>query len=332
MRLDVDDRGQIVLVGAVAIAFIVIGLVLVANTVLFTESVGSQASLTDVDRASATEKRVQTDVASLTYRVNRLNAFGSQSGLNGSLAANLSTYANLTAAVQFQERGVVQDVTWNRSASEYGVRIEQDDTGGYNASGSNSWDPVPSGTPANVSDFQATFNVSGMTTPGALSDVFSVEYTGSGGAGTSVEVFVYYDDGNVSLYDTTGAVGGIGSLTPSAACTEMEASPRLFVDFTRGVVPGTGCTFQGIGSLDGPVTVEYTDGDEAWGTYEFVTDEPALTGVPEVGPHTGSDSDSPFYAHVLWAVGLDFQYQGPEATYGTTNTVPIYGNASRAAP
>ena len=56
------DRGQILLIGAVVIAFAIIGIVLVFNTTLYTQSLGSSESVDSVEKAADIDRIIEADL------------------------------------------------------------------------------------------------------------------------------------------------------------------------------------------------------------------------------------------------------------------------------
>lgn len=63
------DRGQLLLVGAVAIAIIFLALVVVFNTVLFTDSTSPTESLESAEEARSFEEQVRNDTRRIMYDV-----------------------------------------------------------------------------------------------------------------------------------------------------------------------------------------------------------------------------------------------------------------------
>lgn len=64
-----DDRGQLLLVGAIAIALVLIGLVVVFNTVLYTDATSPTDSLEAADEAERMNQQARNDTRRLMKRV-----------------------------------------------------------------------------------------------------------------------------------------------------------------------------------------------------------------------------------------------------------------------
>lgn len=315
-RLDrASDTAQIVLVGAVAMAFIIVGLVVVANTVLYTESVGAEGSLGSADETAEFQGIARDSTASVVYRVNENGRFSSKSDLNTSVGENVTALSNLLAAEYGQEYGLFVDVETNLSNSEYGARVEQDTAGSFDNSG-NTWSLVDG--PTTVAEFEASFDVSQMSEPGLLNDVFYVEI--SGASGSTQYVAFTNQSGNLSINSTSGSLSDLGDFTRD--CT-VSTGDRVLVDLSNGSVPGTDCTFPGLDAVEGPYEIEFNNGDDAFGTYSFAA---ADEGLATDATYTGGGQ--PYSSYILWTVGIDVTYEGPEVSYELSREVPIYNVSS----
>jgi len=63
------DRGQIILIGAIAVAFIILGIVLVFNGVLYTETLSTGSSSQSASDAATTETEITQGIACLIERL-----------------------------------------------------------------------------------------------------------------------------------------------------------------------------------------------------------------------------------------------------------------------
>jgi hypothetical protein len=314
-RLDrAGETAQVVLVGAVAMAFIIVGLVVVSNTVLYSESVGSEGSLSSADETAEFQGIARDSTASTVYRVNERNDFATspagKDALDDAVRNNVTNLSNLLATEYGQEYGVFVDVEPDLANSEYGARVEQDAETFFNNSGGggDTWDPVD--TPTTVTEFEASFNVSEMPdlgAPGDSADRFAITIA-NGSASRDIEVF--NDSGNLSI------AGG----SASSECSQIDDG-LLLVDLQNGSVPGTDCTFGGVDAVDGQVTVEFSNGDAAVGTYSFVVEDYA---IGEDSKYANAGGGQPYSATVYWMVAVDVTYDGPEVGYDLSREVPIY--------
>jgi len=323
-RLDrADSTAQIVLVGAVAMAFIIVGLVLVANTALYTESVGAEGSLGSADETGEFQRVARDATASSVYRVNERNNFSTRSALDTAVRDNVTALSDLLATEYGQEYGVFVDVEADLANSEYGARVEQDTFTFFNNSGSDTWTPVDSSTP--VAEFDATFDVSEMTNQSliAAGGQFYMRIEGNGGDERYISF--YNQSGNLSISSDSSSPP-LGSITPD--CT-VSTGDRVLVDVSNGSVPGTDCTFDGLDALEAPYTIEFNNGDEAVGTYSFVVADESLATDSKYADFGGGQ---PYSSFVYWEVNVDVTYEGSEVAYELTRDVPIYGDGTPVAP
>jgi len=323
------ETAQIVLVGAVTMAFIIVGLVLVANTVLYTESVGAERSLGSADKTAQFQTVARDETANVVYRVNTRENFSSRSALDAAIRDNVTTLSHLLATEYGQREGVFVNVSANLTESDYGARIEQDDEATFNGSGSGNWTPVTSSDATAVAEFQATFNVSempGVTGLGGLP--FELTINGD----TDSVVYAVNESGNLTLVESNTALS-IGSVVSAAdpACREINTSERVYVDFSAGRVPGTDCTFNGTNDLEGPFSLSIRNGDTAVGTYSFVVRDDDIATQAKYANFDGTDSDDPYSSFVYWSVETTTQFEGPELSYNITRTLQIYGPGSNVS-
>ncbi|ADD06693.1 uncharacterized protein Nmag_3141 [Natrialba magadii ATCC 43099] len=64
------NRGQVILIGAIALAFIILGIVVVFNGVLYTETISSSATSQSTADAELTQHEVEQTVAEIVHRDN----------------------------------------------------------------------------------------------------------------------------------------------------------------------------------------------------------------------------------------------------------------------
>ena len=108
---DRTDRGQVILIGAVALAFIVLGVVVVFNGVLFTETLSSADTGQSASGAEATELEVRQGVACLVADHNDDSLFGGDDEAEAALRSEIETYAELHRNATAHSRPAVVNVT-----------------------------------------------------------------------------------------------------------------------------------------------------------------------------------------------------------------------------
>lgn len=325
-----SETAQVVLVGAVAIAFIIVGLVLVANTVLYTESVGAERSLNSADATADFQRLARDETANVVYRVNEGNNFSDPDNLDDNVTSDVSALSNLLAAEYGQRSGVFVNVSVDLSNSEYGARIEQDDEGTFeNRTGSSSWDPVSPTNETIVSEFGMTVNVSEMPAQSTFgsNDPFNLTWTASD------DTFLYFvnDSGNLSLVERNTAATSVGTtfvdseLSAGDPCRDINVSQTIYVDISAGRVPGTDCTFDAMNEMDSPVSISFDNADNGFGTYSFVVKDDQIASASKYGEFDGTTSDDPYASFVYWRVQSSVEYEGAETSYNLSRQLKIYG-------
>jgi len=86
-----DDRAQLILIGAITLAFIILGVVVVFNGVLYTETLSSGGTSQSASNADAVELEVEQGVGCLLVRVENDS---SSLNLQNNVKKNITTFNN----------------------------------------------------------------------------------------------------------------------------------------------------------------------------------------------------------------------------------------------
>ncbi|EMA42940.1 hypothetical protein [Halobiforma nitratireducens] len=102
------DRAQLILIGALALAFIILGVVVVFNGVLYTETISSGSSGQAASEATVTEHEINTGIAGLAHRTNTDNELDDATQFEAELdvEAFTASYLETTANSQPAATGV----------------------------------------------------------------------------------------------------------------------------------------------------------------------------------------------------------------------------------
>ncbi|GGJ00209.1 hypothetical protein GCM10008995_07560 [Halobellus salinus] len=305
-----DDRAQLLLVGALALAVVFVALALLLNTAIYTGTLATRDSGVEatpaIEYVSASRRAGVDAVASVNRRNNT-----SAAELNRALNATMGEWDDLASS----HRAVVGDAAdVDVTGVTNGTRIQQDDAGrNFTGGGSaDDWTVVSGGS--NVRSMRFSVEESTLTDDPAdlrADDVFHVNVTS--GAGTR-SVFVYdtptgpeirVDDGG------TETICVVGSVT----------SGTFSIDVPNESVGGAPCPALGpVDNTSGPVDINYRDGGAANGTYTMVVDEPpavlSLSGLNDTGP-------SPYWTDAVYGAELTVTYRTVELDYeATVEVVP----------
>lgn len=95
------DRAQLILIAAIALAFIILGIVVVFNSVLYTQTMSSSSSIETTSDAQQAELEMARGVRGIAHDVNLNSSHDALDDVNGTLESNSSPlvgqYQNATA-------------------------------------------------------------------------------------------------------------------------------------------------------------------------------------------------------------------------------------------
>ncbi|MFC6955135.1 DUF7261 family protein [Halorubellus litoreus] len=335
-----SDRAQLILVGAVAIAFIVLGLAVVFNTVLYTENVASTGAASAPRDAQLLNDEVEVSVKRLAERVNAKGAFGNpvdQTEAYDGITANVSTYSDGLTKVAGAASPAVASVRVSSSSADvtYGARIQDKGGSDFTApGGAPNWTLMqPPGGDAIVRDFDMTVERSSLTAGGQ--DAFRVMWSPP----SSNENHVVW------IYEK--------SSTSEVAIRTVNDSPQPYRDFsgTECVLPGSDSastvTFnfsdgnvQGYDACDGQLgpweaidngtarNVTFIRGDSVQGSYSLtMNDEPELNPTLQF-QDASLGAGEPFVTWDAWEFEIEVRYDSGQATFTEEYYVEVY-NRSR---
>lgn len=289
------DRGQLILIGAITLAFIILGIVVVFNGVLYTETLSSGPSSQGASDVNLAEHEMAGGVSGIAHYGNVEGKWG-KSSYNESMGTYINgsgefadQYRNTTA----NSRPVVTNVSFNETTEGATVTTGDIQTG-----------TIPEVTNS-VGHFELDLNsssnksitVNATTTDGTTSEVtinttskrFTVE-------GSSCEI-----KGDRARFDL---VSGEVNLRVKDDCTASEIEQ---LESSLSIIdPGESYDEIAFGSTD------LVDG-----TFELVWKgyDESLTLNDILGnTHYGG-----------WAVTVDVRYESHDVSYERTRTVEIYG-------
>jgi len=335
VRLDEDpSRAQIVLVGALAIAFIVLGIVVVFNTSLYAENVDSTGTVSSVNQAEQVRHAGGDSVAGVAYRVNDGTFSSKATGAGAAVESNISNLSAVWQELNAQSSPVVANISFNATepATDYGVRVYQDTTANFeNRSNQGNWSLTPTGsTYSDVGRFEMTLERDSLeTTPDDAFHLAALGGDASSGESWRVVRFVN-DSGSLDVYVDAGsgtAPSGWEDRTGSvpAGCDDLAVGSTFDVEMLNGYIEGTSCTFEFTDEMafapgtDG-YKVKFRDAGNVTGQYDAHL---STTAFDSVGAPAAA---APNYSYIVWGAGVDIEYGSPTASYTRTVTVPVYNS------
>ena len=295
------DRAQIILITGLTLAVLLVAVVLLLNTVIYTENLATRGA--DAGGTEAIEFRDGTvaDLAGILRREHR-NASGGD--VFAEFNASARVYARTVADLRARD-GVIADVHVTRSTLKRGHFIAQNETAGGLRDMT-----APNGTTANwtvANDTKLTRNyrltVNSSSLSGSEDGAFAVVADGAD------------EDWSVTLSnDSAGAIDvRVTNATVDASKTvSHEGTENVTIDLTAGTVGGerfpelvwAGGVQNGSASYD----IRYENGDEATGTYSLVVDGD--------GGSRLDGSSRPYVVDGVYSVDVEIRHRTPELTYG----------------
>lgn len=328
-----DRRGQLLLVGAVVLAIIILGLSVVVNTVLFTENVGTGEARVEAPAIEEFSFESQKSARSLMLRLNAADRTDTIAEVDESISDQISAYSDATARSYAASGTVFVDIEYSETLDE-GTRIVQgtDRKFTYPASGSDEpdWDPVNQGlgsvNPANLG--WMVLNVNLRNTSG---DQATLEITSEGGE--NIEYRFNRSDGGNGPNLRVNVSGSTVSGTDAVACGSV--SGRVLLDLRTGQAFSSDCTFEGINEIDGPYErIRITNGDNLAGQYDIIVNENDSSSE-SIGFDDGSGPEDwdrdctsgdggPCISPVVWQGQIDLAYRSADVNFGTVRNITVY--------
>ncbi|WP_049980475.1 DUF7261 family protein [Halolamina rubra] len=295
---DVDDRGQLLLVGALTLAVMLVALAVLLNAAIYTGNVATRDAGTGAGEAIEYEGEART------------MAQASIDGVDGDSYAEIR--GNFTDSVDGWDDLVHTHSAASLAATNVttadmtnGSRIGQDtDRNFTDDNGNSTW------TVAEDSHARAfRLNVTQGDLASGASDAFQVTFNDSTDE-WGVYVHTNSDD-NVSVTVENETDTEVGSCT-----VDPGDDDRAVIDITDGTVAGQDCPeLRFFENLSGTYTVGYVDtldgGEQVNGTYSLVVDQPEGSLV------TGADEDAgaPAVSPALYSANLSVTYRSSDLLY-----------------
>jgi hypothetical protein len=321
------DRGQMMLLGAVALAMLILMLVPVYNAVFLADGAGgrdpgSSPVAIDSYRTTALEAAQR-----LAIRTGHSRVYSDNDSVTTAFATSFHNHTLLASEAAVSGTDTVVNTTFDPTApgTTHGVRVVQNRSDRFDK-------PLPA-TPSGPANWFVV-RTSGRTQLGWLtvrldgsnvSDTQPFIVKVSNGSHTAELAIEGEDSSNDVSVQYSRTVGGSTTTQEPTTCETARGSRQLVLDLYRGQSASDDCTFTGLSSIEGPVDVWFENGDSAYGEYELVVrDDSGLQ--PTIEQCTAAASPSnPCSTPVLWQLSVTTELQGDRTTYTGTTNVSVYG-------
>ena len=303
------DRGQLLLVGALALAVLFVALALLLNTAIYTGNLAARDAGDDATPAIEYVSAARSAGADAVYSVNRRNNTNATE-LNRAFTATMSRWDDL-ATHHRAVAGVITGV--DVTGTTNGTQIQQDNASRRftNDTGAADWTVIDDSGITSVRSMRFTVDNSTLTPiddagNATTEPVFRVDITS--GADTR-SAYIYYnatgDNPEVLVDDTNETVCAAESVTGGT----------FVVDVPNESVGGARC--QALGGIDDdPDAIEYGNGDAARGTYTMVADEPPSS--LSLSDLNASGTGSPYWTDAIYGANLSVTYRTADLDYEAT--------------
>lgn len=298
------ERGQLILVGGVVVAFALVALVLLLNTVLFTENIATRGVDPGVERAgdhATVARQAGRGVVGTLENVE----YETWSAADQSVRANISNVSDQAQRIHLERYGayVSINVTHTRRGS---VLVQDDISRNFtNHTGAENW--MLTNT-SGIRNFTMTVNRS-RTADVPQNQSFNM--TVLGGNGTTWTAYVNASDSSSNVR--------VSVPSRTSPCTSSAANATI--NWTDGTFEND-CSFTFADGLDPPYEVHFNNSDNATGTYHLVVSNETDTdpGLLDLllshfsGPGSG---DSPRRYPAVYSLVLEVVYEDSATDYDT---------------
>ncbi|MFA1610185.1 DUF7261 family protein [Halobellus rubicundus] len=300
------DRGQLLLVGALALAVLFVALALLLNTAIYTGNLATREAGVDgtagIDYAGAAESAGVDAVRSVNERND-----SSHAALRTALEDTMRAWDD-AASHHRATAGDLADV--DVVAVTNGTQFRQNDSSRNFTShgGAENWTLVAdSEGVSGVHSIRLAVDATRLTDDPAdvvAADVFHVNVSSDVGTRS---LFLYNDSGT----PTARIVEPAGTTTCAAGSV---TDGTVVVNVANASVGGASCpALARLDDTSGSVSVDYRDGGAAGGTYRLVVDEPpsalSRSGFADAG------SGQPYWTYGLYAAEFRVTYRTPQLDY-----------------
>ncbi|WP_336002416.1 hypothetical protein [Halorientalis halophila] len=313
------ERAQVLLTGAIAVAFVIIGLVVVVNTLIVTEDGLAGDRLDRADQAESFEFEARRNVQRLLLEVNHRERNVTAPAVNASIHENVSRYGRLLGETYGASGSTYVDLAYHNASSTWGERIVQVGDDRYQSPGGGSdWWLIRnvSGQRREVGRFVVNANMRSRW-------LSTVNVSATNATGSSLQLELGKErDGSVRV-DWTA------SDRPDGTTTCDTRGGRSLLGLVSGRAHTADCDFPGLENVGGPVAVRIENGQGGVGKFGLVANDTVDTyddGTVDPYPtcDDGVDADRPCTAPVVWEANVTVTFDTTGVTIDRTQNVSVY--------
>jgi len=316
------DRGQILLVGALALAVSLVVLALILNSGIYAHNLASRVD-NSAENAIEFEDEIRAGVGGLVEHTIRAEA-DDDTAQTDALDSGIDELESRTARYRAPRSALVNA---SYEGANEGTLVRQDTDRNFTDRDTNSnWKVVDDAGGLRAFELDVVRNSLNESTFGDVSSDSTLEIKIENESEWTI--FVYNNSGVTELVTKNAS-----STTKYGPCTD-DTGDRTVIDITGGTVGGEYCrALQFFGPLPGSINasgdpdldVDYDKAggsgpdSSANGTYRLVVADESMTAGSKYAAY-GSGKD-PYVAAAVYSVDVSLYYRTPELDYVTTITV-----------
>jgi len=308
------SRGQLILIGALMLATVILGLSMLLNSMLFTGATGDTGASAAVEETNFVDYDVELGARELLVRLNHDTRNVTASELGTEATRQFRNYSRALAEARARSGSVAVSVDFNSSSSFNGTRIIQSHNTDMN-------DPDPVTGGYRIGWFSMSANASAMDD----GDEITIRAENSTSPTPAVEITIERNASGVRVESSPS-----WRTEPHADCSAERG--RVLLDIYAGRSFTDTCEFTGIGALGEPTHLEFSGGGNFEGKYAIVTNR-SYSNPPSRyqrcrygGTNLSPANADPCIAPVIWNTSVTTTVVGDSINYENTYNLTVYTN------
>jgi len=317
---DGRDRGQLLLVAALAIAVAIVALVLLLNTSIYVENLATRDTDTGASEAIAFRNSVESNLWRVVAAEND-RPYTNRTRLRQNVSNRTDRLVELTAD-RHRRDAVVAGIANENTTFDDGTRLQQtDETRSLtDTSGDPNWTLATGADGVRAFEVNTTGGLESTSSP--ETEAFGVHVVGGNGTGDTWSLYVYRYPANSTA--TLAVKNGSASLNEGACTGLLPNDPQA--NLTAGTVDGSECPELVFAKgTDPPYVIEYQYGNRSTGTYQLTVNT-TLASAQQDSFNSSVSNTTPYAVPVVYGVRTQVIYRSPTLSYRANVTVPEEGS------
>jgi len=293
-----DERAQLMLIGAVSLALVILGLVVAYNAAISTENVGNRGSVAAAEDADSYALAAERDTELLFESLLGNGKYVKQSTLNRSIEAYSAQLANSTVG----RSSAYIDLELNETSSATVTKVAQSNNTTFDdKNGSDDWTVSESG---NITQLEIILTA----TPSNDKTLLRLENESTG---DSWRINIFRDPSNSTIVAETYSNGALQRNCPVPTSEDMEIT---LTTITGSAPSSPNCSISVGSGVDTPYAIAVNNSNQFEGTYEMFING----SVDDSVTYDNATAGSPYSEAYIRSASIDLFYRTPTMTYETT--------------